>query len=222
MLSVIIPTFNEENNIANIKKIVNTFNEHEVLIVDGGSTDNTIQALKKNKINFIVTSPNRGKQLKLGANNSKGNWLFFLHADSIINQINVMEIKEFMNNKNKNNVGYFRLSFKSKSFVSILVAFWANFRTRLLRLPFGDQGLIIERKNYLKVGLHKEIEIMEDLDFIIRIPFKNRLFLETYIITSFKKYKKNGIFKQGIKHLACQLLFFLGINNKIIFKFYHN
>ena len=224
MLSIIIPTLNEEKNIANIENIAKQFYDSEVLLVDGGSKDNTIKNLRKSKFNLIESIPNRGKQLKTGAENSKGKWLFFLHADSVINANNVEEIKKFINKNNQNNanVAYFKLGFIPKNNLSTLIAFWGNLRTRILRLPFGDQGLLIERENYFFIGLHNEIKIMEDIDLITRVPYKNRFLLKSYIITSFRKYKKYGTLKQGLKHIICQFLYFLGVNNKIIYKFYKN
>ena len=158
--------------------------------------------------------------MRIGAKKSKGKWLLFLHADCILKKNNVTDIKEFLKDKNSNKVAYFKLKFNSMSMYAILIAFWANLRTKIFKLPFGDQGLLIQRKEYFSLGSHKEIKLMEDLEFITRVQFQRKVLLKSYIITSFKKYKKNGIFRQGLKHLICQLLFFLGINNEIIYRIY--
>tara|TARA_A100001015_G_scaffold312145_1_gene416730 strand:- start:847 stop:1515 length:669 start_codon:yes stop_codon:yes gene_type:complete len=220
MLSLVIPTLNEEKNIDNIKNIAKYFHKFQIIIVDGGSSDSTIKKLKKCKFDIFFSSPNRGKQMRIGAEKSKGKWLLFLHADCILNMNNVIDIENFLKNKDKNYVGYFKLKFNSKSIYAVLISFWANLRTKIFRLPFGDQGLIIGKKEYFSLGSHKEIKLMEDLDFITRVRFKRKVLLNSYIITSFEKYKKNGIFRQGGKHLLCQILFFLGIDNETIFKIY--
>ena len=61
---------------------------------------------------------------------------------------------------------------------------------------------------------------MEDLEFIIKVPKKNRILLNSYISTSFKRYKRNGLILQGIVHLFCQIMFFLNVSNKLIYKVY--
>lgn len=221
MITLIIPCLNEEKNITNIKKNILLFKNNEHLIVDGGSCDASIKLFKKYKFNFIQTSSSRGLQQKKGAENATSKWLFFLHADTLLNKNNIQDIKNFLKNLEcKNKVGYFKLSFNERSFSSKLISIWANLRTIIFKLPFGDQGLLIKRNYYLELGGHSNKVIMEDLEFIIKVPKNNRILLNSYVSTSFKRYKKNGLILQGIVHLFCQIMFFLNVSNKLIYKVY--
>ena len=90
-----------------------------------------------------------------------------------------------------------------------MISFWANFRTILFKLPFGDQGLLINRKYYKEIGGFSLIPIMEDMDIMTRIPKNNKFLFDSTIITSFRKYKNNGIIKQSLENITNQIKFFL-------------
>ena len=221
MISLIIPCYNEKSNICRIKKNISFFKRYKYLIIDGGSKDGSEKLYIKNKLKFIKTSASRGLQQKHGAKKSCTNWLFFLHADSEIKDINMVDIEEFIQNQNNiNKVAYFKLLFNEKKTSAKIIAMWANLRTLIFKLPFGDQGLIISKDYYFKLGGHSDKVIMEDIEFILKIPKKNRILLKSKIISSFRRFRKNGVFLQGTIHLLCQLLFFLNFNQKVIFKVY--
>jgi rSAM/selenodomain-associated transferase 2 len=205
-LSLIIPTYNEEENIKNIFHNICLLKAKEVLIVDGKSEDKTRHLLKK--IKLITTKASRGLQLKTGAENSTEKWLFFLHADTKLNEKNVLQIKEFIK-KNKNKVGYFHLKFNTPCIFAKIISKWANFRTKFFYLPFGDQCLLVKREYYYSIGGFSEISKMEDMDLILRVSKKNKFFFDSYIETSFEKYRKNGIIKQSFKNILNQIIFFL-------------
>ncbi len=206
-LSLVIPTINEESNISIIYNNIKILDTSEVIIVDGGSKDKTKELLKQYCI--INAFPSRGEQLHLGYQKSNEAWVLFLHADTILNEKNVLEIKKFINNNTYNQIAYFRLKFDEKSISSNLISFWANFRTILFKLPFGDQGLLINRKYYKEIGGFSLIPIMEDMDIMTRIPKNNKFLFDSTIITSFRKYKNNGIIKQSLENITNQIKFFL-------------
>ena len=117
-------------------------------------------------------------------------------------------------------VGFFKVRYRNNLILANLISNWANFRTKIFKLPFGDQGLLISRYYYFKLGGHPKEKIMEDLEFILKVPKKNRVLLNSKISTSFRKFQKNGILLQGITHLLCQIMFLLNFKKKIIYKIY--
>tara|TARA_E500000178_G_scaffold282755_1_gene283431 strand:+ start:99 stop:779 length:681 start_codon:yes stop_codon:yes gene_type:complete len=220
-VTLIIPTLNEETNIKLIHRNSKYFSTGKVIIVDGGSEDNTKNCIKKLDLKLIEMSASRGKQLKKGAQKSNSTWLFFMHADSLINKENISEIKKFITlKKNKNRVAFFRLKFNDEGVWSKIISSWTNIRSLIFGLPFGDQCLLIKRTFYFELGGHTDIKIMEDMDLILKIPRKCKTLFKASIVTSFDKYKKIGILKLSILHFLCQLLFILNINNNIIYKIY--
>ena len=150
MITVIIPCLNERDNINLIKKNIGLFNNCKHIIVDGSSRDTSRVAFIKEKLNFIVTEPSRGLQLRKGAEKSNTKWLLFLHADTKLNKKNISDIHSFMLDKNSFKVGFFKIRYRNKLILANLISNWANFRTKIFKLPFGDQGLLISRYYYFK------------------------------------------------------------------------
>ena len=104
---------------------------------------------------------------------------------------------------------YFKLKYNSKNIFSYIIASWANFRTRLFRLPFGDQCILINRQFYNSLGGYSCLPIMEDIEFILRVSKNKRKLLDSYVTTSFQKYLKNGILKQSLNNLFRQIKFLI-------------
>ena len=205
-ISVIIPTLNEEENTRKIFHNIKLLRAKEILIIDGGSKDRTKNKLKKLKI--FTTKPSRGKQLRTGARVSSQPWLLFLHADTKFTVANVNELKKFIKKK-ENKVAYFHLKFDSNLFFAKMIALWANLRTKLFYLPFGDQCLLIKRCYYYNIGGFADISKMEDVELILKIPRNKKHLFKSYVETSFKKYLKNGIIKQSFDNIKNQILFFV-------------
>ena len=206
-ISLITPTYNEEKNVRTIIENIDLLKPREVIIVDGNSTDNTRKLLKKLKV--IKTKASRGTQLKRGAKHSKQEWLFFIHADTKLQIQNIKDIKCFINKENIHKVGFFRLKFDNSSIFAYFIAKWANFRSKVFNMPFGDQCLLINRLYYKSIGGYEEIDKMEDMEIMLKIPNKNKFFFKSYIETSFNKYKNNGILTQSCKNILNQILFLL-------------
>lgn len=221
MITIIIPCLNEKTNMHKIKKNLFLFRDKKHLVVDGESNDSSQMYYEKNNINFIKTFASRGFQQRKGAENSNTEWLFFLHADTKLSKINIIEINKFIENpENKEKVAYFHFFLREKTIGAKVVSRWANFRTKFLKLPFGDQGLLISRDFYFKLGGHSNLIVMEDLEFILKVPRKDRILLRTGILTSFRRYEKKGFILQGVIHIFCQILFLLNFNKKLIIKVY--
>ena len=221
LITLVIPTLNEEKNFKIISHNSKLHNFSQIIVVDGGSTDKTKNKIKNFNFKLVKTLPSRGRQLREGAKKSNSEWLLFIHADTMLNKNNVYELVNFINNKkNIKKAGFFKLKFDSKLKSAKIISCWANIRNLIFRLPFGDQCLLINRKYYFYLGAHKSINIMEDIEFILRVPYKNRFLFQSCVKTSFEKYKEKGIIRQCFLHFFCQTLFFLRFSNQKIFRFY--
>ena len=200
-ISIIIPTYNEAANLPLLLSDLSIIQEEaEILIIDCGSQDKTIDIAKiyGSKI-YKSGEKNRGLQLSIGANNAQGEWFFFIHADTRLNQDWFRKISSVLLDKE-----YLFYSFKFKinnkqiiyRFLEIIV----NLRSLLLKKPYGDQGLIIHRETYFKNKGYKKIPLMEDLDFITRLNKKNLRLINFPIYTSSRKWEKTNIFFQSFKN----------------------
>ena len=203
-LSIVIPTLNEALHLPLLLSDLNVWpNDFELIIVDGGSIDLTISIAQIQGVD-VIKSPkkNRGYQLKTGASNARGDWLLFLHADSRLRIGWVRSLSQIIQNKkSKNFAWYFDFKIKKDNleyrFLEIAVAL----RSLVLQHPYGDQGLLIHKDLYYKIGGYSSLKIMEDIDLITRITKNTKLKrIRESIYTDDRKWTNSNIIKRAIKN----------------------
>ena len=201
-LSIIIPTLNEANHLplllADLKAWPYKF---ELTIVDGGSTDLTISIANIQGIN-IINSPkkNRGYQLRNGASQAYGDWLLFLHADSRLAPGWIKKLSKILVNKTSEKFAwYFDFKIKKNNIQFRFLEIAVYLRSTLLQRPYGDQGLLIHKDLYHKVGEFNSLNIMEDLDLITRITKTTKVKrIKANIYTDHIKWRDSNIIKRAI------------------------
>lgn len=168
-ISVIIPTYNEEKVIAQLITSLQKIKEKcEILFVDGGSTDKTVEMIGK-EFSVITSEKGRAKQMNAGARQSSGDVLFFLHCDSEIPDTALEEIETVMK---KHRAGCFGIAFHSKNFFMFTCRVISNHRVKDRKVMFGDQGIFIERDLFFEIGMYPEIPIMEDYQLSLTLKEK--------------------------------------------------
>ncbi len=201
-ISIIIPTINEANNLPLLLSDLSIIQKvGEILIIDCGSEDKTIDIANifGAKV-FRSKEKNRGLQLHMGAKNSKGEWFIFLHADTRLTHDWFTKITSVLK-ENKNFVYYFKFKINDKKIIYRLLEILVNFRSKYLRQPYGDQGLIIHKKTYQKNNGFRKIPLMEDVDFFNRFNDKKYLKqLNLPIFTSSRKWERTNIILQALKN----------------------
>ena len=222
-ISIIIPTVNEANNLPLLLSDLSSIQkECEIIIVDCGSEDKTIDIanIYGAKI-FICKERNRGFQLDIGAKNSKGEWLIFLHADTRLTHDWFKKINSFLKG-NKNIIYYFEFKINHKKIIYRVLEILVNFRSKFFKQPYGDQGLIIHRSMYLKNNGFRKIPLMEDVDFFRRLNNKKNLKqLNLPIFTSSRKWEKTNIFLQAYKNWNFRRRWLKGESTKSIYTDYY-
>ena len=201
-ISIIIPTINEANNLPLLlSDLLTTYKEGEIIIVDCGSEDRTIDVanIYGAKV-YRSKEKNRGLQLDIGAKNSKGEWLIFLHADTRLTHDWFRKIDSILKG-DKNYIYYFKFKINHKKIIFRVLEILVNFRSKFFKQPYGDQGLIIHKTNYFKNNGFRKIPLMEDLDFLRRLKNKKILKqLNLPIFISSRKWEKSNIFYQAFKN----------------------
>ncbi len=201
-ISIIIPTYNEANNLPLLLSDLSIINkEVEILIVDCGSKDKTIDIAKIYGTKIHTSKEkNRGLQLNIGAKNALGEWFIFLHADSRLNRDWLKRIKSVLQDE-ESYIYSFMFKIDSKKIIYRFLEILVNFRSFFLKTPYGDQGLIIHRKTYFKNNGYRKIPLMEDFDFIKRLKNKENLRVLNFpIYTSSRKWEKTNIFQQALNN----------------------
>ncbi len=222
-ISIIIPTIDEANNLPLLLSDLSIIEkEGEIVIVDCGSRDRTIDIAKIYGAKIYKSKErNRGLQLDIGANNSKEEWLIFLHADTRLTQNWFIKIKSILK-EDKNYIYFFKFKINDKKIIYRVLEFFVNLRSQYFKQPYGDQGLIIHRSTYLKNNGFRKIPLMEDVDFLMRLKNKKDLKqLNIPICTSSRKWEKTNIFLQSLKNWNFRRRWLKGESTKSIYFDYY-
>ena len=201
-ISIIIPTINEAKNLPLLLSDLSIIQkEGEIIIVDGGSEDKTIDIANIYGAKVYKSKErNRGLQLNMGAKNAKGDWLIFLHADTRLSNNWFREVSSILKEEKKY-IYYFKFKINHKKIIYRVLEILVNFRSKHLKQPYGDQGLIIHRSTYFQNNGFRKIPLMEDLDFLRRLNNKKILRqLNLPIFISSRKWEKTNVFIQALKN----------------------
>ncbi len=198
-ITVIIPTL---NSAPKLQRCLGALGEGimdgllaEVLFADGGSTDDTQQIAEEVGAAFLPTPIGRGSQMAAAASRARGDWLLFLHSDSVLGRDWQDAVIRHMSNPEQ--AAYFKLRFDETTLPAKIVSGWANFRSRWLGLPYGDQGLLISKRLYNRIGGFPDIPLMEDVAIARKLRGRMRP-LPVPIETSADKYRKDGWVKRSL------------------------
>lgn len=223
-ISVVIPTLNAEEALG---PCLGSLGEglaegliREVIVTDGGSSDGTVKLAETAGAEVIAGTPSRGGQLQRGCEAAKGEWLFVLHADSILDEGWSAAVLDHLQRSN-GNAGYFKLAFRAKGLAPKIVASWANWRSEMFGLPYGDQGLLIPRVLYDDAGGFDDIPLMEDVALNRRL--RRRLVkLNATVTTSADRYERDGWVKRSFRNFATLMRYFAGVKPEELVKGYSN
>lgn len=207
MVTIIIPTYNEVSKIINIQKqLIKLKGEFEVIFVDGFSEDGTFEQIKYRK---LQTKKSRSNQMNTASYLANGDYIWFLHADSILQSDSISAIEN-----SNSEIGCFSLKFSDKNPLLKLIAFFSNLRVDFRNIAFGDQGIFIKKTLFFNIGKYSKIPLMEDYDLSLRLKKYGYKFkrLKTNITTSPRRFKKNGIIKTIILMQVLQYKFRKGDN----------
>jgi len=222
-ISIIIPTINEASNLPLLLSDLSSIQkEGEIIIVDSGSEDKTIDIanIYGAKV-YKSKEKNRGLQLSMGAKNSRGEWLIFLHADTRLTHDWFKKIN-FVLKGDKNYIYYFKFKINHKKIIYRVLEILVNFRSQYFKQPYGDQGLIIHRTTYFKNNGFSKIPLMEDVDFLRRFNNKKNLKqLNIPIFISSRKWERTNIFLQALKNWNLRRRWLKGESIKSIYSDYY-
>ncbi len=211
-ISIIIPTRNEADSIGRLLPELLAVHGVELLVVDGGSTDNTVDIAKSLGAQVLSSSPGKAKQMNAGAEAAHGNILLFLHCDTKLAPGFVEQVGAALNQP-EISAGAFQLSIDGKGFGLRVIEWLVNFRSKILQMPYGDQGIFVTSDMFFSVGEFPPQPIMEDFELMRRLRGRGKIkILPLHATTSARRWKKLGIMRTTVINQAIILGYLLGVN----------
>tara|TARA_R110000868_G_scaffold1844_4_gene14555 strand:+ start:4676 stop:5350 length:675 start_codon:yes stop_codon:yes gene_type:complete len=217
-ISVVIPTLNAAPGLAAAMESVRAA-ALEIVVADGGSSDDTIGVALAEGARVIASEKGRGQQLRAGAAAATGDWLLFLHADTCLSD--GWDAAAFAADPaNEFRAGVFAFALDDDSPPARRVERLVAWRTRYLGLPYGDQGLLISRAFYDRLGGYRPLPLMEDVDMVRRIGRRHLSVLGAAAVTSAVRYRRGGWWARPARNLFCLSLYFLGVSPDFLARVY--
>jgi len=211
LLSIIVPTLNEESTLAATLGPLSRVPGVELIVADGGSTDATVSIARELGALVVPARKGRGRQLNAGAAFASGETLLFLHADSQLPPDFVGAIRSTLDQPHI--AGAFRLRIGASGWSLRCVEWAANLRSRLWQMPYGDQGLFIPAEVFFAMGGYPNWPLMEDYELCRRLRRRGRIALaQEAIETSARRWTTLGVVRTTLINQSTLLGFHLGIS----------
>lgn len=222
MISIIIPTYNEADQIANTITVIKrnaVATDYEIIVVDGNSNDETIAIAEANgAITFISIKKGRAAQMNFGASKATGDVLYFLHADSVPPRNFISQI--LSKYRNGFSSGGFRLQFDFNHWFLKANAWFTRLNVNAVR--FGDQSLFVTKNAFEKSGgFREDLYMMEDQEIIHRLKrYGKFVVINDVVTTSARKYHDNGIYRMQAIFFRIWFLYYMGYSQERLLKLY--
>ncbi|NHC37022.1 TIGR04283 family arsenosugar biosynthesis glycosyltransferase [Scytonema millei] len=210
-MSIIIPAVNEARAIEKTLASTQTGTNVEVIVVDGGSQDDTVAIASAWGAKVLSVPQGRAKQMNLGATAATGEILLFLHADTLLPFGFDAMVRAAIAQPHAI-AGAFRLQIDSPLSSLRLIEWGVNWRSRLLKMPYGDQAIFIRSSVFHQLGKFPELPMMEDFELMRRLQRKGRIvILPTPVLTSPRRWLKQGVCQTTLKNQIAIISYLLGV-----------
>ena len=223
-LSVIIPVLNESAGINNVIAQLRSqapVDTVEIIVVDGDPAGSTIKAISHPDIVRAIAGTGRGIQMNSGAVRASSEILLFLHADTFLPQNAFADIRKAFQDE-EYVAGCFDLGIRSSRRLFRITERYVALRTRITRIPFGDQAIFIRREYFERIGGYRDIPIMEDVELMRRIRGRGDVIcvIPEKVSTSARRWEREGVLLATIRNWTLQFLYWCGVPPKRLAKFY--
>ena len=223
-ISVIVPVLNEAEGINQLIGHIGSLrkgNDIEIIVADGDPQGRTLNAIKDDRVTGVASGRGRGRQMNKGAAAATGEILLFLHADTFLPSGAFEKIASVMRT-GRYAGGAFDLGIDSGRTALRIVEQAASLRSRITRIPYGDQAIFIRRDIFQAMGGFMDVPIMEDVDLMQRLKRagRNIVIIAHKVRTSPRRWEKEGVVYCTIRNWTLVTLYMMGVSPEKLERFY--
>ena len=219
-ISIIIPALNEAGQIAHSIERARATGPHEVIVVDGGSDDETASIAEKCDCHVLRSPPGRAVQQNLGASRATGDVLLFLHADCWLATGALEQVETALTDLRVGG-GAFRQHIEARGLLYRLLEAGNALRVRCLKLPYGDQGIFVRQSVFKDVGGFPDVRLMEDVLLMRRLRRRARLvLLPGPLNVSARRWQRYGVIRQTARNWSLLVAQRIGMSPNRLAGFY--
>lgn len=219
-ISIVIPVLNEANTICDVLAQVGKAHGVEVIVVDGGSHDETVTLAQSMGVKVISATAGRANQMNAGAAVATGEILLFLHADTRLPGEFETLVRQALQDP-KTVAGAFELRIDARLWGLRGIEAMVNWRSHFLHLPYGDQGIFLRSSIFRKIGGFPNLPIMEDFELMRRLRILGKIAVAPApVLTSGRRWQKLGVVKTTALNQIAIAAYLLGVSPHRIVRWY--
>ena len=223
MISVIIPVFNEEKTIEEALLQLQWLrkNECEILVVDGGSSDRSLEIARQYADKVVLSEKGRAVQMNAGAEHASGNLLVFLHIDTFFDKGSFNRLVD-ISSSDPQICGRFDVRLSGNQNAFRVIERLMNIRSRITSIVTGDHAMFISRQLFIEVGGYSAIPLMEDIELSKRLKKLSKpVCLNECVTTSSRRWEKNGIVVTVLTMWILRLAYWAGVKPSMLERIYY-
>ncbi len=223
-ISIILPVLHEADGINKIVTHIRTIDEDgaaEIIVVDGDPMGSTINAIQDPGIITAIAEKGRARQMNHGATLAAGEILLFLHADTFVPAHSLERVATVLRNP-RFVAGAFDLGIYSERRIFKITEMYVFLRTRVTRVPFGDQAIFVRKEYFQKISGYRDIPLMEDIELMARIKRRGDriVIIPEKVMTSARRWEREGLLFSTFRNWALQILYIFGVSPEHLLKWY--
>ena len=224
VISIIIPVLNETRKINDLiahLRGLRTSAAIEIIVVDGDPQGGTVKTLRDCQVKTAISGKGRARHMNCGSALASGEVLLFLHADTLLPDDSLARVKAAMAD-DRYAAGAFDLGINTERRIFRVTEKYVALRTRLTRVPFGDQAIFVRKNYFNSIGGYKNIPLMEDVELMRRIRKRGDkiCIISDKVMTSARRWEREGILHCTLRNCALQLSYALGVPPERLVKYY--
>jgi rSAM/selenodomain-associated transferase 2 len=219
-ISIVIPVLNEEKSIATTLAALAPLKPHELIIVDGGSTDSTREICKRLGAAVLSAPRGRGRQMNHAARQATGDVLLFLHADTRLPNSAFADMHAALRNPQCVG-GRFDVQLEGSHWMLRMIGAMISLRSRISKVATGDQAIFVRREIFDELGGYPDIPLLEDVAFSRALKRKGAVAcLRSRVVTSARRWEADGIWRTIFRMWTLKLFYFLGVSPVRLKRYY--